>query len=87
MKYLLFYPAIVLLNFYTKIGLETYSNLFVLLFVPTFNTKVTEYLCSGCVFFLQTNFDFLTSHFDGIFFISFKKFCCLELKFEKIFHL
>ena len=31
--------------------------------VPTFDTKVTEYLCSGGVFFLQTNFDFLTSHF------------------------
>ena len=26
-------------------------------------TKVTEYLCSGWFFFLQTNFDFLTSHF------------------------
>ena len=31
--------------------------------VPTFDTKVTEYLCSGRFFFLQTNFDFLTSHF------------------------
>ena len=31
--------------------------------VPTFDTKVTEYLCSGWVFFLQTNIDFLTSHF------------------------
>ena len=31
--------------------------------VPTFDTKVTEYLCSGWVFFLQTNFDFLTGHF------------------------
>ena len=31
--------------------------------VPTFDTKVTEYLCSGWVFFLQTNFDFLTSLF------------------------
>ena len=31
--------------------------------VPTFGTKVTEYLCSGGFFFLQTNFDFLTSHF------------------------
>ena len=30
---------------------------------PTFDTKVTEYLCSGGFFFLQTNFDFLTSHF------------------------
>ena len=33
------------------------------LIVPTFDTKVTEYLCSGGFFFLQTNFDFLTSHF------------------------
>ena len=31
--------------------------------VLTFDTKITEYLCSGWVFFLQTNFDFLTSHF------------------------
>ena len=38
-------------------------------------------------FFLQTNFDFLTSHFWRNFFISFESYCCLELKFEKIFHL
>ena len=38
-------------------------------------------------FFLQTNFDFLTSHFRRNFFISFKLYCCLELKCEKIFHL
>ena len=38
-------------------------------------------------FFLQTNFDFLTSHFWRNFFISFKRYCCPELKFEKIFHL
>ena len=43
------------------------SSLVVLTFdtkkiVPTFDTKVTEYLCSGWVFFLQTNFDLLTSH-------------------------
>ena len=32
--------------------------------VPTFDTKVTEYLCSGgFFFFIQTNFDFLTNHF------------------------
>ena len=31
--------------------------------VPTFDSKVTEYLCSGWVFFLRTNFGFLTSHF------------------------
>ena len=52
-----------------------------------FRYEVTECLCSGGFFFLQTNFDFLTSLFDGIFFISFKKYCCPELKFEKIFHL
>ena len=33
------------------------------LIVPTFDTEVTEYLCSGGFFFLQTNFDFLTRHF------------------------
>ena len=33
------------------------------LIVTTFVTKVTEYLCSGECFLLQTNFDFLTSHF------------------------
>ena len=55
--------------------------------VPTFDTKVTEYLCSGWVFFLQTNFDFLTSHFWRNFLISFKSYCCPELKFEKMFHL
>ena len=36
------------------------------LIVPTFDTKVTEYLCLGWVFFLQTIFDFLTEHFDRI---------------------
>ena len=33
------------------------------LIVPILDTKVTKYLSSGYVFFLQTNFDFLTSHF------------------------
>ena len=37
------------------------------IFAPIFDTKVTEYLCSGWVFFLQTNFEFLTSLFDGSF--------------------
>ena len=56
--------------------------------VLTFDTKVTEYLCSGWVFFLQTNFDFfLASHFWRIFFSSFKRYCCPELKLEQIFHL
>ena len=55
--------------------------------VPTFDTKVTGYLCSGWVFFLLTNFDFLTSHFLRNFLISFESYCCLELKLENIFHL
>ena len=38
-------------------------------------------------FFLQTNFDFLTSLFWRIFLISFESHCCPELKFEKIFYL
>ena len=38
-------------------------------------------------FFLQTNFDFLTSNFWRNFFISFESHCCPELKFEKTFHL
>ena len=63
--------------------------------VPTFVTKITEYLCSCVFFFLQTNFDFLTSNFSLKkvfiyhldFYISFKRYCYLELKFEKIFHM
>ena len=55
--------------------------------VPTFDTKVTKYLCSGWVFFLQTNFDFLISHFWRIFFTSFERYWCVELKFKKIFWL
>ena len=38
-------------------------------------------------FFLQTNFDFLTSNFWQNFFISFESYCCPEPKFEKIFYL
>ena len=46
------------------IGGDCYVDPINLVFiVPTFDTKVTEYLCSGWVFFLQTSFDFLTSHF------------------------
>ena len=37
--------------------------------------------------FFQTFLDFLTSHFLRTVFISFKKYFCPELKFEKIFHL
>ena len=55
--------------------------------VPTFVTKVTDYLCSGWFFCLQINFDFLTSYCWRDFFISFRKYCCPELKFGKIFYL
>ena len=40
----------------------------------------------GGFFFLQTNFDFLTSRFWRNF-LSFKSYCCPELEFEKIFYL
>ena len=54
-------------TFSTKIGYVstkklTESNIN-LIFVPTFDKKITEYLCSGGFLFLQTNIDFLTSHF------------------------
>ena len=35
-----------------------------------FRYKVTEYLCTGWILFLQTNFDFLASIFDGICYYS-----------------
>ena len=41
--------------------------------VPTFDTKVTEYLCSGWVLFLQTNFGFLTRPFLTEFFYIIRK--------------
>ena len=45
------------------VRISVYITMFMTLIVPTFDTKVTEYLCSRWVFFLQTSFDFLTSHF------------------------
>ena len=41
----------------------------------------------GWFFFLQTNFNFLTSRFWRNFFTSFKSYEWSKLKFEKIFHL
>ena len=38
-------------------------------FVPTFDTKVTEYLCSGWVFFFRQISTFQLAIFDGIFYI------------------
>ena len=45
--------------------IETFLVVNWTIFVATFVTKVTEYLCSWFVVgsFLQTIFDFLTSHF------------------------
>ena len=39
----------------------------------------------GVGFFLQINFDFLSSHFGQNFFLSFKNYCYSEPKFEKSF--
>ena len=55
--------------------------------VPTFVTKLSEYLCSGWVFFLQTNSTYQLTIFDWVFVMSFKRYCCPELKFEKTIHL
>ena len=56
-------------------------------FVPTFITKVTEYLCLGVGSFSSDKFRFLTSHFWRIFVTSIESFCCPKLKFERNFHL
>ena len=53
--------------------------------VPTFDTKVTEYLCWGWVFFLRTNFDFLTSNFYGIFLYHSKGIVVLSLNSKRYF--
>ena len=56
--------------------------------VPTFGTKVTEYLCSGWVFFSSDKFRLFNWPFlTEFFFLSFERYCCPELKFEKIFYL
>ena len=55
--------------------------------VPTFLTKVWEYLCSGWVFFSSGKFRLFNYPFLTEFVSSFKRYCCLELKFEQIFHL
>ena len=55
------------------------------LFVPTFDTKVTEYLCSGWVFFLQTNFDFLNAIFDRIFLYHSKASVVLSSNLKRFF--
>ena len=52
-----------------------------ILLVPTFIRKVTDFRAR--VVFSSGNFVFLTSHFLPIF-SSINRYCCLELKFEKI---
>ena len=40
-----------------KVGqLKTNTKKLIIFFVPTFDTKVTEYLCSGWVFFSSDKF-------------------------------
>ena len=56
-------------------------------FCSDFLNESYEIFVLGVVFFLPTNFDFLTSPFWRNFVISFKMYCSPELKFEKIFHL
>ena len=64
------------------------QNLFyvVRFFAPTFVTKVTEYLCSGWIFssdqFRLFNETFLTK-----FLMIIKRYFCIELKLENVFHL
>ena len=54
--------------------------------VPNLRNESTEICARGGFFVLRTKFDFLTIIFDGVF-LSFKNYCCSELKFEKTFHL
>ena len=83
----IFKTILLIFRVYGEINLPDWVTFSLMFIVPTFDTKVMEYLCSEWVFFLQTNFDFLTSHFWRIFKISSKTYCCPELKFEKIVHL
>ena len=64
---------------------EVFWDLIWLIVAPTFDTKVTEYLCSGWVFFLlQTNFDFLAV-FDEIFLYHSKAIVFLSLNLKRYF--
>ena len=74
-------------TFVSKVGTKTFGWNYV------FNCSDFRYESNGIFvlglgfFFLQTKFDFLTSHFWRKFFISFKRYCCSELKLEKVFPL
>ena len=53
----------------------SHKSLLSRLVVPTFVVEVTGHLCSRWVFFLLTNFEFLTSYFGRNCFVSFKRYC------------
>ena len=54
--------------------------------VPTFDTKVTEYLCSGWVFFFFRQIStFLLAIFDGIILYHSKGIVALSLNLKKNF--
>ena len=52
--------------------------------VPSFVMKVTEYLCTGWFFFLQTNFDFELAILTGFLYQS-KSCVVLSLNVERYF--
>ena len=51
-------------------------------YCPDFRYESNGIFVLGAGFFFQTNFDY----FSRKILISFKRYCCSELKFEKIFH-
>ena len=55
------------------------------LIVPTFDTKVTEDLCSGGFFFFRQNSTFKLAIFDGIFFYYSKGIVVLSLNLKIYF--
>ena len=54
-----------------------------LLIVPTFDTKVTEYLCSGWFFFFRRISAFYLAIFDGIFLYHSKGIVVLSSNLKK----
>ena len=66
---------------------KNYPKRFVFAYCSDFRNESNEIfvLWVGC--FSLENFDFLTRHFGWTFLISYERYCCLELKLEKIFHL
>ena len=53
--------------------------------VPTFDTTVTEYLCSGWVFFFRQISTFYLAIFDGIFSYHSKAIVVLSLNLKRYF--